>query len=619
MGRQAYLTRLALGRSAFEVQDQSGLQALQNSHPQTAESEPLTTPINYYVQQYDERGHPVNPASREQGRILREAQNDVLAAIGVVERRTLPLSEDDIQLLCKKIDILDTMESENNAGDLVAAVSTLADVLCTWWIGSLRDRILTFQMLPGMHFSNLVCAQYQSAGFWTFFCTGLPAHILWSSAYQTTTSLVGSLRLIDRFLLWNQPSRRTRRLIRRWKPTINEIFQGVAKVAFFPLYYYSSLQRLHLVPIRPFLPPLESFIPFMPASPIQRVPVPSTFTRESVTTFAVSLLASPLLLFLVEVFIERRVYGVIYDAIESRRVEAGTTELAHSEEYPKPRTARFIGLSETPWGVFGTAVDTMLGYLRRAYIFDDELDGRRTPQERYIERELDRIRAEIDLGNLRINNMERLDIPVAHAESVLQPVDFGGSDAGQVAMPLDPSRPVSPVSQTISEGSQDAMDPSVRITSREENDGIVELEVRLPQLASVTHEELAANASAPRVDDGAQGGDGRQWIFPRATKLSTEPGRMLGSILNSQIVTWARMPLQLAGLRLMAARFQATDPQALFGRSVQNPLLGLGTVRTFERVLLCGGIEFMGNLAVWGCECCVIAFLGQACYRWGKS
>ncbi|KAF2499220.1 hypothetical protein BU16DRAFT_614675 [Lophium mytilinum] len=594
MGRQAYLTRLALGRSAFEVQDQGSSQPFQNSHPQTTESDPRTAPRNDYVQRYDERGHPVNPASREHGRILREAQNDVLAAIGVVERRALPMSEEDVQLLCRKIDILDTMESENNAGDLVAAVSTLADVLCTWWIGSLRDRILTFEMLPSMQFSTLIYAQYRSAGFWTFFCAGLPAHIFWSSAYQTTTSLVGSLRLIDSFLQWRQPSRRTRNRVQRWKPAINEIFRAVAKVAFFPLYYYSSLQRLHLVPIRPFLPPLESFIPFTPSSPIQRVPFPSTLTRESVTTFTVSLLASPLLLFFVEVFIERQVYGVIYDAIESRQLEAGS-ELAHSEEYPKPRTAKFIGLSEAPWGVFGSAIDTLLGYLRRAYIFDDELDGRRTPQERYIERELDRIRAEVDLGNLQLTDLERLDVPLAHAENDSRPMEFGESDTGHATMPLDLSRPVSPVSQTISEGSLDAMDPSVRITSREENDGIVELEVRLPQLASVTHEELATNASAARIHNG-RGDDGQQWIFPRATKLSTEPSRMLGSILNSQIVTWARMPLQLAGLRLLARGFQAAHSQALSGRSVQNPLLGLRPFRVLERALLCGGIEFMGNL-----------------------
>src|SRR4051812_2885260 len=37
-------------------------------------------------QQYDEHGHPINPASRAYGRAMRAAQNDILAAVGVVVR-----------------------------------------------------------------------------------------------------------------------------------------------------------------------------------------------------------------------------------------------------------------------------------------------------------------------------------------------------------------------------------------------------------------------------------------------------------------------------------------------------------------------------------------------------
>jgi hypothetical protein len=135
------------GRSAFEVTDQSAIPPPplppppQNAHAQRLPPSP-PSPLRYYIQQHDSRGHPINPASRDLGRALREAQNDVLAAIGVVERRASPLDEDEINALCRKIDILDTMEKENRAGDVAASLFTLGEVCATWWVGSLRDRVL---------------------------------------------------------------------------------------------------------------------------------------------------------------------------------------------------------------------------------------------------------------------------------------------------------------------------------------------------------------------------------------------------------------------------------------------------------------------------------------------
>lgn len=44
----------------------------------------LAVTADDYVQQYDERGHPVNPASKLFGRELRRAKNDVLSTMGIV-------------------------------------------------------------------------------------------------------------------------------------------------------------------------------------------------------------------------------------------------------------------------------------------------------------------------------------------------------------------------------------------------------------------------------------------------------------------------------------------------------------------------------------------------------
>ena len=94
--------------------------------------------INKYIQLYDERGNPINPRAYEHGRNFREAQNDVLSSIGVVQRRRSP-SED---LPGSYEERLEQLDNEDSVGNAIALTSTLTENLCTWWIGSLRDRIL---------------------------------------------------------------------------------------------------------------------------------------------------------------------------------------------------------------------------------------------------------------------------------------------------------------------------------------------------------------------------------------------------------------------------------------------------------------------------------------------
>ncbi|KAI9681654.1 MAG: hypothetical protein M1829_000853 [Trizodia sp. TS-e1964] len=99
MGRQAYITRLALGRSAYEPPERPA----ETSTPEAPSSPPSTNTLgtfgnqfHNYVQKYDSRGRPVNPASRAMSRILIRAQNDVLATVGVcVGIQVVALAEGD--------------------------------------------------------------------------------------------------------------------------------------------------------------------------------------------------------------------------------------------------------------------------------------------------------------------------------------------------------------------------------------------------------------------------------------------------------------------------------------------------------------------------------------------
>ncbi|KAL8789870.1 MAG: hypothetical protein Q9213_000938 [Squamulea squamosa] len=92
MGIQAYLTRLALGRSAYEPLDYEVPQAVpsvensqqQIEHVDTLQFESHDHSNDPYAQQYDDRGYPQNLRSRKLSHRSRNAQNDVLATIGVL-------------------------------------------------------------------------------------------------------------------------------------------------------------------------------------------------------------------------------------------------------------------------------------------------------------------------------------------------------------------------------------------------------------------------------------------------------------------------------------------------------------------------------------------------------
>lgn len=75
------------------------------------------------------------------GRALRDAQNDILAAVGVVERKRVhiagfPLPPPKDPLVIKQV------EAEDLSGTLVAIIGTLTRYAGTWWVSALHDRIL---------------------------------------------------------------------------------------------------------------------------------------------------------------------------------------------------------------------------------------------------------------------------------------------------------------------------------------------------------------------------------------------------------------------------------------------------------------------------------------------
>ena len=90
-----------------------------------------------YMQQYDARGHPVNPESKNLGRELRRAKNDILSTMGIVvsgEDRNASTSNEQQEI--------NQIAAENDFGLVITTLDQLFVFFGTWWSSSLTGRIL---------------------------------------------------------------------------------------------------------------------------------------------------------------------------------------------------------------------------------------------------------------------------------------------------------------------------------------------------------------------------------------------------------------------------------------------------------------------------------------------
>ena len=230
MGRQPFLTRLAFGRSPFEpsqepqpsVPDQENGTVSEEANPHEnvqrefeQRSDAITakdSDSNRYVQQYDERGNPVNPRAHAYGRRLRHAQNDVLSAIGVVERRPSP----DAHLSGATQERLAELEEADAAGVLSSHTFTNIKFLCSWWVNVLEDRILTFRAPDHLSLLQIVALQYQTSGRRFLFAGALSQYTL-NSFIENAIIANYVIRPLDRLLRITHATGRTKSFFRRWK------------------------------------------------------------------------------------------------------------------------------------------------------------------------------------------------------------------------------------------------------------------------------------------------------------------------------------------------------------------------------------------------------------------
>ncbi|KAF1965038.1 hypothetical protein BU23DRAFT_490949 [Bimuria novae-zelandiae CBS 107.79] len=596
MGRQAYLNKIAFGRSAFEPAQTT---------TSTSEYVQLTS-----VQQ--ERAH-------DHGRRLREAQNDVLASIGVVERRRSPSQS----LPGSYEERLRELEEEDTVGHAVAITSTLTENACTWWVGSIRERLLTFRY-PVVHsFSSIVSSERHLSGR-SLIYSGFLARSLYQLCVQATVYGAHILRPVERLLI-HHGSRKSRYFYRRWRAAFHATFRISLELLFYPFSYYSFLQRIGLVPPRPLLPPLGSFLPFSGQSPL--LPLSVYYSAlASPAEFFKALATSPFVFVCLENFFDRWVYAIITAPMEATIIRPTNPDLVSPEEGKRERDSSILGLRKKPPTFVHNAIARLFGLIgwgngNSSVYLHSSLVGSHTHGIQNG--------GSIEVGGSHVRNISRREIP-AGSQNV--PVSPEPEAPETITVPISslsealPSSPPasSPLSPTASEASQNDADPRIRITTR---GPLVEMEVRLPPQVLSSHTEIAGSGPPTPIQHNMVSAVPMRTsgVLPyhRVSQLSLEPSSMIGSICRAQITRLVSLPLKLVALRLVASHHLAGRAEHAGSRSVYNAFalptdLRWKSVGVFvSRLALCSMLELALDLGLWVYEYWAVSWLGTRAFDWG--
>ncbi|KAJ5907419.1 hypothetical protein N7495_000101 [Penicillium taxi] len=298
MGRQAYLNRLALGRSPYEPPERAVI-GISDVH------------ADNYSQQYDVRGHPVNPESKALGRELRRAKNDILSTMGIVvsgEDRTASKSDEQEKI--------NQIAAENDFGLVITTLDQIFVFFGTWWTSSLTARIMTYKHYTHAALLNVIRSERGATGLLGFYCAGIPAWALSSSLAIARDNPPRRLFITLRdYILGFTGSGSLFRGVRLSLNLTYQMARNVMLLLSLETYMYSLLQTLSLVPSNAF-PSIRLAIPFSEQSLVQLPTLPNDFSIPSVGGYLLRLLASPGVLAFLYAFylrpgLEDRLYRLI--------------------------------------------------------------------------------------------------------------------------------------------------------------------------------------------------------------------------------------------------------------------------------------------------------------------
>ncbi|KAJ5542500.1 hypothetical protein N7535_004922 [Penicillium sp. DV-2018c] len=260
--------------------------------PDNAEGEP-SNPLRRvssihaddYVQQYDSRGHPVNPASRSLGKDLRRAKNDILSTMGIVVSR-----EDRKSISPDEQRKVNQVEDETDFGLLITTFDQLFVFFGNWWTSSLTSRVQTYKHYAHSALIDAIEFERDTMGILRFHFAGIPA---WFFSGGLAMARANPLkRLFISFRDYIQSLAGDSLAVRSLCGFMYTIARHSVLMLSMEFYMYSTLQSLALIsPLS--IPGIHLLLPFGRESLLQLPQLPPDVSAGSLSTWVVGLLSSP--------------------------------------------------------------------------------------------------------------------------------------------------------------------------------------------------------------------------------------------------------------------------------------------------------------------------------------
>ncbi|KAF1815572.1 hypothetical protein P152DRAFT_479488 [Eremomyces bilateralis CBS 781.70] len=254
MGRDAYLFRLAFGRSYTEPPEDDVLQR----HPSilydnSSSPNPQNTTAAPPRQFYDDRGHSVNRNSRRYARALRAAQNDVLAAVGVVVRNGSKEPRGP-----KEEELAAMAQDEHMSGLVMSYIAPYVEKFLLHWLHALKHKALVYPMLSNIPVIAFARSEISSYGYRHFLFAGLSTYFV-HSLLRYPDWLSFAFEGLDALVQATVSSSRKRRAYDKWKPIVRDILEHSMKIVALPFELYYLHQTLGVAPTSSLLPPWKIF------------------------------------------------------------------------------------------------------------------------------------------------------------------------------------------------------------------------------------------------------------------------------------------------------------------------------------------------------------------------
>jgi hypothetical protein len=448
MGRLGPLNSLAFGRSPFQPPelDENG-DFILGPHAHEFDNK------DFYVQKFDERGHPKNDASKATIQEMQHAQNAVLETVGVVVRRE-EAAKSAWQRQSKRDKVTDII-NENNYGIVMREVLPFLVQSSVWWGLCLRRRMQTFRPYLDPPVTNIIRSEVQRFGPLSFLTDGLLSSI---AAYILNILLMS---------LQSQRSELTLEISSgdasyTWKPFKSFAVGLAIPLLVFPAKAFAVLQGLHLIPSTSHLNP-RCFVPFTAASPIQMPSTPAVWSIGTGLAFATSICYHPFVLGTIsdktKAYIHNAMYRVVLLTLTPRpdhpdklTIEAARRTREDEDGLDLPGIGRQNNTERLSRGRtidFWTEIGRELGFIAaRIYQWKNIITRQKRSKEVENEHQsipvglADRTRAlqrqmvRDDLENLRANEEDRLRVQrQAHNWALAEFGLYSGGDVDEWLLP----------------------------------------------------------------------------------------------------------------------------------------------------------------------------------------